>query len=141
MKSAPEIESETVLRLMGFLIRSVRKEAAKELGALGMNQMDFMVLKMLSDRSLPPVTIASELGVSRAAVTQVTRKLEGEDLVRREQVKDDRRIALFRLTEKGASALRSAQRVYHACLMRRLGRVSAEDIVVLRRLLEKVVEA
>lgn len=139
MTTALETDSETVLRLMGFLIRSVKKESARELSALGLNQMDVVVLKMVSEGPVAPVAVAYELGVSRAAVTYVTRKLEKANLIKREAAERDRRMALFRLTREGAAALEGAQRVYYACLMRKLGRISEGDVRVLRSLLEKIV--
>lgn len=63
----------------------------------------FVLLELWRDEPLSQKELARRLKVNHASIGQILRRLERDELVRRWQLPDDRRVMMVETTEKGAA--------------------------------------
>ncbi|WP_346353256.1 MarR family winged helix-turn-helix transcriptional regulator [Azotosporobacter soli] len=83
-------------------------------------------------------TLAEKLGVTTGTTTVTVDRLERKDYARREALKEDRRVNLISLSEKGKQAFLEHHR-YHVQLTEQIAAVlSVEEVTQLHSLLQKI---
>lgn len=83
-------------------------------------------------------TLAMKLGVTTGTTTVTVDRLEKKDYARREATKEDRRVYLIALTDKGRQAY-AEHHQYHACLTAQmLAAVTPEEGSQLLHILKKI---
>lgn len=107
-----------------------------------LTEAQFNVLFSLKykERKWTQSDLGRRLVVTRASVTSVLDKLEEKGLVRREAVRDNRRIYHVELTEKGLELLERVEPAYRQDIHKVLESFSAEECRSLIRSLERVRE-
>ncbi|GAA1866506.1 MarR family winged helix-turn-helix transcriptional regulator [Asanoa iriomotensis] len=84
--------------------RAIEVALVRQLGETGISRTDFEVLVPLSeakDRSLRVRDLASWTGWDRSRISHQLRRMEERGLITREDVADDARGTMVRLTDKG----------------------------------------
>ncbi len=84
--------------------------------------------------------LAKRLVVRPSTVTGIVDRLERQDLIRRDQDADDRRIVRAFLTRRGVGVTTEAVRVLRPFLGRILGGMGEDDLGTLSRLMEQAEE-
>jgi DNA-binding MarR family transcriptional regulator len=82
--------------------------------------------------------IAAYLGVGQSAVTPLVDRLEDQGVVERRRSKEDRRVWLVALTEKGDAVLATEDKVYEEVAREMLAPLDPEERTTLIALLERV---
>jgi MarR family transcriptional regulator, organic hydroperoxide resistance regulator len=75
--------------------------------------------------------LALDLGVTPGNVTSIVDRLVGQELVKRSEGLEDRRIVLLQLTEKGRETINKIHETGENHIRRFLERMSAEDLAAL----------
>jgi DNA-binding MarR family transcriptional regulator len=133
-----EDEALKVINLILRLWATIKKEATFGLSSLDLGIVEFVVLRLISEKRSSEAEIAKRLGITKAAMTYITDRLEQKKLVKRERRESDRRSFVLSLTQHGARTLKNAQRLYLLALKRRLKGMSEQEMGDLRILLEKL---
>lgn len=94
---------------IAFLLRRILRlaylQSRRLVARYGLTAPQLLCLRALAGSSgLPPTSLAREVGLSRATLTGVLRRLETRGMVERSASPLDRRSSLFRLTPLGAAA-------------------------------------
>ena len=71
----------------------------------GLNPRCVMVLEKLRKSEQTPSGMSSDI-LSRVSITAISDKLIGKGLITRERSKDDRRVIILSITEKGKNILK-----------------------------------
>jgi DNA-binding MarR family transcriptional regulator len=110
----------------------------------GLTPPQFQLLTVINRLGADPPTqrrLARELYVSFPNVTVMLSRLEDAGLIRRRANSDDRREKLVELTAQGRALLRRIWRVHQAQLDRVVSGLTADEQVLLTRLLNKMIAA
>lgn len=84
--------------------------------------------------------LAARLGVTKGAVTQIVKRLEGKELVLRSPHPEDSRSILVSLKEKGLSAYQAHDEVHFDFYRQLREQLSSEEIAVFELAIEKLIE-
>ena len=76
-----------------------------EVVELDLTLVQAQALRLLGDEPLSTGKLASALGISAPAVTQLTDRLARKDLIERRYIKNDRRAVIVTLTQKGGTVI------------------------------------
>ncbi|MCF8242687.1 MAG: MarR family winged helix-turn-helix transcriptional regulator [Melioribacteraceae bacterium] len=132
----------TALELWSRLTKAhdaVRKAHVKQIATYKLTAPQFGVLEVLKTQGPVPLKrISEELLVTGANITCVVDNLEKEDLVRRVPSKEDRRIIMAELTEKGEQKFTEILPHYVDNMQNVTGVFSDDEKSELNRLLAKL---
>lgn len=96
---------EEALRVLTIILRasgSVTNMLKKDMRSYGVNPTEFMVLEVLYSLGEQPIqVIGNKVLLASSSITYVIDQLEEKGIVERVQNKEDRRVTLVSLTEKG----------------------------------------
>ena len=121
--------------------KAMYKQADRFLSAYGLTPSQFEILTVLSQEGTIPLNRLSErLCCACSNVTGIVDRLERDGLVKRERSREDRRVILLGLTDKGREMWDSVPRG-GCCGMRLDGILDSDEESELRRILEKLVAA
>jgi DNA-binding MarR family transcriptional regulator len=96
-------------------------------------------LKLATDHPPQMSEIASLLINSPSGMTRIADRLEQDALIARETPKDNRRVVLLCLTEKGEQVLEKAEKAFQAALRESFAdHLSETDLAELRRMMRKL---
>lgn len=84
--------------------------------------------------------LASRLGVTKGAVTQIYARLEAKELVKRSAHPDDSRAVLISLTEKGKNAYLAHEEVHLNFYKELSAQLNEEEIQIFERCIQKLNE-
>ena len=117
----------------------VRKAQVKQMSEEKLTAPQFNVLEVLEKSgSMPLKRISEELLVTGANITCVVDNLEKEDLVRRVHSKEDRRIIMAELTDKGKEKINSIYPKYAENMTEVTSVLTDSEQQELTRLLQKL---
>ena len=130
--------------LVGLCIalgKAMHKQADRFLSRYGLTPSQFEILTVLSEEGAIPLNRLSErLCCACSNVTGIVDRLERDGLVKRERSREDRRVILLGLTDKGREIWSSVP--YGGCCgMRFDGILDTDEESELRRILEKLIAA
>jgi len=116
--------------------RRLTKGMAREVGLTGPQLTVVKLLESLGDLSLS--SLSERIRAQNSTVTGIIDRMEREGLVVRERSKNDRRVVLIRLSEKGAELAREIQVEPMEIFRKALLALDREDVEHLLRILHKV---
>jgi DNA-binding MarR family transcriptional regulator len=106
MSQTPKDQVEEVVNSFADAIfRTMVERYQRHLNELDLTTVQAQVLRLLYSRSLSTGELASELGISAPAVTQLTDRLIRKRLIARRSAPADRRSVMVALTPKGKRAI------------------------------------
>jgi DNA-binding MarR family transcriptional regulator len=106
---------------------------------LGLSHAQVGMLYMLSCHDNPsPKQVASYLGITQSAVSQLIDPLLDKGYVSRHMDPTDRRISRLSLTKKGADFLRKIRKLKTAGLRAALENLSAQDVKKLEKIISRM---
>ncbi|MAD47570.1 MAG: MarR family transcriptional regulator [Oceanospirillaceae bacterium] len=107
------------------------------LAPLGLTYPQYLVLLILwEEDGIGLKTIASRLGQQSGALTPVIKRMEDEQLIRRERSRDDERALQIRLTEQG-KVLRTRALEVNRCVFEQCG-APTQDLLALKDQLDRL---
>ena len=130
----PSVFSLTIFWLNGLLMRNGERITKPD----GQSSARWQILGRAAHGSMTVSDMARGLGLARQSVQRVANDLEGEGLVHFQPVEGDRRTFHVKITEKGASVLKSIYErnaLWSEAMLRRLG---ADDFEATISLLRKI---
>jgi DNA-binding MarR family transcriptional regulator len=102
----PSDQGEAVLNSFAeAMFRMMVERYQRHLGELDLTMVQAQVIRLLYSRPLSTGELASELGISAPAVTQLTNRLIKKRLIERRSTVADRRSVIVVLTPKGKRAI------------------------------------
>lgn len=109
----------------------------------GITHSEFMMLRMLVNseeynEKLTVTAISNKINISKAAVSQMIRQLEGKNWVERRTDENDRRLGYVCLTREGRSAYEEQLDVIGHSLEESFSDLSIEDMQRLYEVLETI---
>lgn len=120
-------------------IKSMQREADKELEGMGLSLLEFKVIMFLIQNGPQPmVKVASELVVTKAAMTGLVDRLERRQLIRRERSAEDRRVIRLVPTDQASLVYDKGRERLRELVERRLSSLSREELDTLERIIEKI---
>jgi len=123
-----------LLAYQGF-VRELHEDMARR-GFDDLGRSDGVVMRMVARQPLTVSELAARLEVTKQGAAQIVSDMERRGYVRRTPDPDDARARRVALTERGGAVIESARR-FHRAYERRLARAhGADDVAVLRRVLE-----
>ncbi len=132
-----------IYAMPGHLIRRAHQVStalfAEECGKFGLTSVQFAALYAVRAASEVDATrLAEQIAFDRATIGDVLDRLEAKGWVARAGSRDDRRIKLIRLTQKGAALLKQVEPAVHRVQERLLAPLSAAEQARFRALLSRV---
>lgn len=99
-----EQESLKLFIVFSRAFAAVLKEVEKDMRSYGLNPTEFAVLELIYHKGEQPIQkIGEKVLIASSSITYVVDKLEEKGYLRRTPSKNDRRITLANITEKGSS--------------------------------------
>lgn len=83
-------------------------------------------------------SLAQKLGITTGTTTVTMDRLENKNYATREMTKEDRRIYLISLTEKGKAAFEEHHKFHHTLTQQMVSHLSDEEIIQLVSILKKI---
>ena len=121
--------------------KAMYRQADRFLSSYGLTPSQFEILTVLSEEGEIPLNRLSErLCCACSNVTGIVDRLERDGLVKRERSREDRRVILLALTDKGQEVWSSVPQG-GCCGMRFDGILDGNEESELRRILEKLIAA
>jgi DNA-binding MarR family transcriptional regulator len=130
----------TGLAKVGMALRHAARLEARVRG-LSPTQAEILILLDRPGGPSAPGALARELGVGLPTVSEAVGALVAKRLVRRERAADDARSVVLRLTPAGRRRARALAHWPEALLFADLGRLSAEEQVVLLRTVTRLIRS
>jgi len=129
----------------GFLVRRLHQIHVaiflEECAADGITPVQYGLLSVLMEQGgLDQATLAEEVGIDRTNVADVLNRLERRGLLTRTASRQDRRMRLAQLTEKGRAFVRKNRAAMQRAQERLLAPLAESDRNRFRELLRKLVE-
>jgi DNA-binding MarR family transcriptional regulator len=118
-----------LLRAHGLILRAVRKQLPSD---LTLPQFDVLAQLHRQEDGLLPSELTRALLVTAGNVTGIVRRLEGQGLVERLRVPNDRRAVRVRLTDRGRARMATLLPAHAQALQAILGRVPQAELAQLR---------
>jgi DNA-binding MarR family transcriptional regulator len=118
-----------LLRAHGLVLRAVRRRLPR---GLTLPQFDVLAQLHRHPDGLLPSELTEALLVTAGNVTGIVKRLEGQGVVERSRVPDDRRAVRVRLTPRGFALVAGQLPAHARALEEILGPVPAADLAVLR---------
>ena len=130
---------------LGYWLRQVSNHVshgfARKLAAKEVTVAEWGLMRVLHGREpTPPSQLASEMGLTRGAITKLADRLVAKALVIREASLDDRRAQTLRLTAKGAKFVPELAALADQNEAECFGRLTNDDRRSLQRILEETVK-
>ena len=127
---------------LGYWLRQVSNHVshgfARKLAAKEVTVAEWALMRVLHGREpTPPSLLASEMGLTRGAITKLADRLVAKALVIREASLDDRRAQTLRLTAKGAKLVPELAALADQNETECFGRLTTDDRRSLQRILEE----
>lgn len=139
MENAKSTQSLELWDRLSRAYDKVRKAQVKQMSEEKLTAPQFNVLEVLEKSgSMPLKRISEELLVTGANITCVVDNLEKEDLVRRVHSKEDRRIIMAELTDKGKQKIGEIYPKYAENMTEVTSVLSDSEQQELTRLLQKL---
>ena len=122
------IEAEVVLdRFVEGLFRLMLDHHQSQIAQMGLTAVQAQALGLLRAAPLPTSKLASALGISAPAVTQLTDRLSRKELIERQTTKTDRRTVMVAVTLKGGRVMDDFRTRRGEVFADSLSRLSEED--------------
>lgn len=119
--------------------RVIERRVEGQLRQFGLTRVGWCVLLAVAEEGKKnPSDIADFVGIDRTATSRALRVLETEGLIAREMGRDDRRTTEVRLTDLGEAQFRAALPTCLEATTYFHGKLDAEELITLRRLLAKL---
>ena len=110
-----------------------------QIKALGLTRISWCVLLAVDTEKLSrPSDIADFVGIDRTATSRALRQMENAGMLRRKSGDADRRTTCVEVTEHGTGLVRRGSEFARANATHFEGKLSAQEALELRRLLEKL---
>jgi MarR family transcriptional regulator, multiple antibiotic resistance protein MarR len=127
--------------LMGRARASLLAGLDAELGAFGLNAMQYAVLKQLAEGAVHTAAdLCRYMYYDTGSMTRILDRLEEKGLLRRERSPDDRRVVFLRVTPAGRAQLPRLRAIGTRVLEDHLAGFSAAEIENLRRYLGRMID-
>lgn len=115
------------------------RQAEKNLSRIGLNNMEYTVLRVLSENgSLSMVQLANLTNVTQGWITSIVDKLEEKKLAERMRGSDDRRIIMIQITRAGNKLLARARDIHSKFVEESVKALEKNEISDLLAILEKM---
>ncbi|MET4633840.1 MarR family winged helix-turn-helix transcriptional regulator [Kaistia defluvii] len=128
--------------LIGALLRApaqaIHRRVIRELNAAGFDELrlpHIPVLQYPGPDGVRPAALAERVGMSKQAINQLLRSLEGFGYLVRSNVEGDGSARVIRFTERGHAAFRKIVEIQHAVERDWRDELGEADFAVLKRLL------
>jgi DNA-binding MarR family transcriptional regulator len=119
--------------------RIVERRVEGQLRQFGLTRVGWCVLLAVAEEGKQnPSDIAEFVGIDRTATSRALRTLETDGLIAREMGRDDRRTTEVRMTELGEAKFRAALPTCREATEHFHGKLEADELLTLRRLLTKL---
>ena len=133
------MEAEAVLdRFVEGLFRLMLDHHQSQVVEMDLTIVQAQALRLLRPAPLPTSKLASALGISAPAVTQLTDRLERKQLIERQTVKSDRRAVIVAVTEKGGRVIDDFRKRRNEIFVDTLSRLGDEERTEVVEALRKI---
>jgi DNA-binding MarR family transcriptional regulator len=144
MSASPANVSELTAHL-GFWLRYVSNYVSQafalRLAANGVTAAEWVMMRALYDHDrIPPSRLASELGMTRGAITKLAQRLIGKSLIVRKADPDDGRAQTLALTSRGRKLLPAIAALADRNDAEFFDHLTADERRTLERILKRTVE-
>lgn len=120
--------ADAVSEIMPIVAREFFKHEKSGFVEMNMTMPQFLVLVLLHKHGKSSMSyVASELGVTTAAMTGVVERLVRDGFIDREHDKDDRRVVNITLTPKGSKSTKAILENRKKMIMNMFSSISQED--------------
>ncbi|GAB6158431.1 hypothetical protein JCM39194_16310 [Desulfotomaculum varum] len=134
-----EYLNQVIKRLEAALNKTMRKLGPRlSCAAEGLTQPQFMVLGFLKNKPCTVTEIAAMMGVQPSAITAILDRMEKSGFIQRERDKQDRRLVIVNITDKGQETFAKAQEKRLAILTRYFSYLEREELEQLICIYEKL---
>ena len=124
---------------MNKALQAIQKYAVTGIQEAGLGDSDFRVLEVLLHKGpLPVNTIGPKVNLTPGSISVAVDRLHGKGLVSRVESREDRRIRIVALTQKGEELIVPIFRKHAAAIRRVFAEVSSDQIQQLERILRQV---
>jgi MarR family transcriptional regulator, organic hydroperoxide resistance regulator len=131
--------SSALVELCITLGRAMYKRSDRFLASYGLTSSQYEILRVLSEEGATPLNrLGERLCCACSNVTGIVDRLERDGVVKRERSREDRRVILLDLTDKGREIWKSVPSG-GCCGMWLDNVLDADERVELRRILEKLI--
>jgi DNA-binding MarR family transcriptional regulator len=130
------------LQQVNRVLEGVLEDRVKEVADLTLPEYEALFrLQIASGHPLHMSEIASQLINSPSGMTRIADRLEKDGLIQRETPRDNRRVVLIKLTDRGRKVLGEADEAFREALRQSFSsHLSESELAELRRLMRKVLE-
>jgi DNA-binding MarR family transcriptional regulator len=130
------------LQQVNRVLEGVLEDRVKEVADLTLPEYEALFrLQIASGHPLHMSEIASQLINSPSGMTRIADRLEKDGLIQRETPRDNRRVVLIKLTDRGRKVLGEADEAFREALRQSFSsHLSDGELAELRRLMRKVLE-
>lgn len=141
MRTEPLEKLQSAIHLLHRAGQCADELFASHMGALDITPRQFAVLKALAASDDPSQSLLVEkTGIDRSTMADIIRRLVGKSLVQRRRTRRDARMYAVRLTEKGKTALETAEPAVRQTDDRILAAVPVAQRDQFLRALQRIVE-
>jgi DNA-binding MarR family transcriptional regulator len=130
------------LQQVNRVLEGVLEDRVREVADLTLPEYEALFrLQIASGHPLHMSEIASQLINSPSGMTRIADRLEKDGLIQRETPRDNRRVVLIKLTDRGRKVLGEADEAFREALRDSFSsHLSESELAELRRLMRKVLE-
>jgi len=122
-------DTENIIAEVMDLPMRFRRVIKEEAGQMVMTPHHWAIKTLGVEGSMPMSTLAKRMDVTKQYVTAIVAQLVEEGLVERHQDRNDRRVVMVSLTQKGSEVLAERRQKVKEAFARRLSKLSDEDQV------------
>jgi DNA-binding MarR family transcriptional regulator len=132
-------EPESIDRLLAHVCHLHHERARMRFSGIGLHRGQPPLLFALWEQDgLTHTELAERLGVSAATISRMVQRMERAGFVQREPDATDQRVSRVYLAEAGRTIQTRVQKLFGELEAETLARLSPEECVLLRRLLEHI---
>lgn len=135
------MEKEKLVESLLNMIPVIHKKLISSLGVCGTTRQQFELLHFLSHQEGKSMSFYGEkMGISKPNLTVVADRLIDEGFMERDYSKEDRRVIILRLTQKGKDYVAEQKQIFKAEIAKRLKTLQADDIIQLENSISNIID-
>jgi len=119
----------------------IKKDLRDKLADSGITWPQFHALYHIGEEGIPANELAKELNCNASNMTGLIDRMIENNWVYREQCEQDRRVWLIKLTEEGMRLRTKLIPEHHRNIRNRMAVLDSEELVTLKRLLDKLFQS